>query len=77
MTEKIRRAPQRGDRDFHELDPQAANNLLINAVKENRITGDDCAHISAFANEIVASNGSVALAVGLNNLTRKNIGHQP
>jgi hypothetical protein len=28
MTENMQHAPKRGDREFHELDPQAANNLL-------------------------------------------------
>jgi hypothetical protein len=56
MTEKIRRASQQGDREFYELDPQAVNNRLIHAVKEKQITVQDRAHITAFANEIVASN---------------------
>jgi len=56
MTENIRRAPKRGDREFHELDPQAANIRLNDAVKAKRITVEDRAHITAFANEIVALN---------------------
>jgi hypothetical protein len=56
MTENIRRAPQLGDREFHELDPQVGNNRLNDALKAKRITVEDRAHISTFANEIVALN---------------------
>jgi hypothetical protein len=56
MTKNMRRAPRRGDREFHELDPQAAHNLLTRAVQEKRITGEDRTYITAFATEIVVSN---------------------
>jgi len=58
MKTTMRRAPRRGDREFHELDPQAANNLLTRAVLEKQITGEDRAHITAFATEIVVSNNA-------------------
>jgi site-specific recombinase XerD len=56
MKTNMRRAPRRGDREFHELDPQAANQLLNRAIQNNRLTMDDRTLITTFANEIVASN---------------------